>query len=174
MLLLSAALAAAAPAVATAQPPQWQADVAAVALVESWDRNESHEWLSGVAAGVDRQVYRGLSLRAEGVALRVAQAGNDALLGGITVGPRLRWRSPPSRPFVDLAAGVSYATRPAPARGTRFNYLLMATAGVETPVAGLRATIGARWFHVSNNGLAGRARNPDIQALGVVLGIGWR
>jgi hypothetical protein len=30
---------------------------------------------------------------------------------------------------------------------------------------------GVRLIHVSNNGLAGRDRNPDIEALGLQVGI---
>jgi hypothetical protein len=31
--------------------------------------------------------------------------------------------------------------------------------------------VGLRWVHVSNNGIAGRQRNPDIEALGPQLGL---
>jgi hypothetical protein len=30
---------------------------------------------------------------------------------------------------------------------------------------------GLRWVHVSNNSLAGRDRNPDIEAIGPTIGV---
>jgi hypothetical protein len=36
---------------------------------------------------------------------------------------------------------------------------------------GTHLLAGLRWIHVSNNGLAGRDRNPDIEAIGPQMGI---
>ncbi len=35
---------------------------------------------------------------------------------------------------------------------------------------GLHLLVGLRWIHVSNNGLAGSSRNPDIEAIGPQVG----
>ena len=37
--------------------------------------------------------------------------------------------------------------------------------------SGVHLLAGLKWIHVSNNGLAGRDRNPDIEAVGPTLGV---
>jgi len=65
-----------------------------------------------------------------------------------------------------------WASEITPPRGTRFNYLALGTIGAIVPLGrGLHLMAGARLIHVSNNGLAGRDRNPDIEALGPQVGI---
>jgi len=62
-----------------------------------------------------------------------------------------------------------------PDRGTRFNYLLEAGAGVWHPV-GRRTSLllKIRLLHLSNNSLKGPDHNPDIQALGAQAGVAVR
>jgi hypothetical protein len=157
---------------AVAQTPTWHASVGATALVESWDHNETRESLTGFVAGVDRQLWRALALRVEGTLLRVAQDAPGAWLGGVTIGTRARWSRSFGHPFIDLAVGVSHATRDIPVRGTASNYLILSGGGVEIPVRGFSLELAARWLHLSNNGRSGRHRNPDIQALGAVVAVG--
>ena len=157
---------------ASAQPP-WHIDVGLAAFGEAWDRNESSESLAGIVAGADRRVWRGLSIRGEVLALRVWQASEDAWLRGFTVGTRTRWGQAGIRPVMDVAVGLAGATRPVPPRGTAFNYLAVIGTGVEMPLRAAAVTVTGRWWHASNNGSAGRHRNPDIQALGIVVGVGW-
>jgi hypothetical protein len=166
------ALVAASEITAVAQTPTWHASVGASALAESWDYNESREVLAGLVFGVDRQVWRAVAVRVEGLALHVAQDTADAWLRGFTIGGRARWSRSFGHPFVDLAVGLSHATRDIPARGSASNFLIVSGGGVEIPVGDLSLELAARWLHVSNNGRAGRHRNPDIQALGAVLAIG--
>lgn len=142
-------------------------------LVEAWDLNESHERVGGVAAGLDRAVWRGLALRADLFLLRVLQEGADPWLRGMTTGVRIRGSSAGRRPFIDVAVGIADATRPTPPRGTRVNYLAALGAGIEAPWRGISLTLAGRWLHVSNNGREGRHLNPDLQTLGVTLGVGW-
>ena len=122
---------------------------------------------------MDRRVWRGLSVRGELLALRVMQADDDGWLRGFTVGTRLRWGQAGLRPVVDVAVGLSSATRPVPPRGTRFNYLAVIGTGVEMPLRALVLSVTGRWLHASNNGREGRHQNPDIQSLGAVVGVGW-
>jgi hypothetical protein len=158
----------------TAQSPSWQVDVAGVALAEAWDFNEGAESLAGLALGAQRRVWKALTVRAEGVVLHVEQAGDDGWLRGFTIGTRTRWGASRIKPFVHLGVGLSDATTPVPARGTRINFLALVGGGVQIPIrAQFLVDFGARWFHVSNNGREGRNRNPDIQALGAVIAIGW-
>ena len=62
-----------------------------------------------------------------------------------------------------------------PDRGTRFNYLLEAGAGLTQPV-GRRTSLllKFRLLHVSNNSLKGPDHNPDIQAVGAQAGVAIR
>ena len=147
----------------------------AAALREAWDFNQSTESLAGAVVGVDRRVWRGLSVRGELLALRVMQDDEDGWLRGFTIGTRLRSRNGSVRPtpVVDVAVGLSRATRPVPPEGTSFNYLAAIGAGVEMPFRASVVTVTGRWFHASNNGREGRHRNPDIQSLGVVVSVGW-
>jgi hypothetical protein len=149
-------------------------DIAAGGFAEAWDRNEASEWLSGLAAGGDRRVWRGLAVRGELVLLRVWQQADDAWLRGITVGARHRMRGGGKTMFLDVAVGVSDSTVRVPVRGTEFNYLALIGAGAEIPMGGMLFTLAGRWFHVSNSGREGRHINPDIQALGALVGVGWK
>ena len=59
-----------------------------------------------------------------------------------------------------------------PPRGTRFNYFIRSGIGIVWRAPnGLQLLGGVRWVHISNYGLAGRDRNPDIQALGISAGL---
>jgi len=153
--------------------PEWNFDVNTALFREAWDENEQIEWLAGVGAAVDRRVWRGLALRGELLALRVQQA-RVAWLRGFTVGTRARWHRSRVQPIADVAVGLSHSTAEVPVRGTRSNYLAVIGAGAETAVGQHRVSITGRWLHLSNNGREGRQRNPDIQSLGVVVGLGWR
>jgi hypothetical protein len=148
-------------------------DAGVAALREAWDWNESTESLAGIVIGADRRAWRGLSVRGELLVLRVLQQPDDAWLRGLTVGTRMRWGQAGVRPVADVAVGLSSATRPVPQRGTTFNYLAVIGAGAEMPLRSLILTVTGRWIHASNNGREGRHRNPDIQALGAVVGVGW-
>lgn len=156
---------------ADAQSPHWHVDAGGTGLVEAWDLNGARESVAGVVAGVDRRVSKALAVRTEGVVLRVSETGPDAWLRGFTVGVRNRWPRRGATPFVELAAGLSSSTRPVPPEGTAFNFLLVSGGGVEIPLGRVSLDLGARWFHVSNNGRGGN-RNPDIQTLGLVIGMG--
>jgi hypothetical protein len=157
-------------AAAEAQTPNWRVDGGVAALVEAWDHNEGRESLAGVVAGVDRRVWKALAVRTEGVVLRVSQAGRDAWLRGLTIGVRSRWQPRRVAPFVELAAGLSDSTGPVPPNGTAFNFLIVSGGGVEIPLGRTSLDLAARWFHISNNGRHGN-RNPDIQTLGLMIGL---
>ena len=74
--------------------------------------------------------------------------------------------------FWELDVGVSKAETYVPPRGTRFNYLALGGGGATVRLRhGGHLLAGLRWIHVSNNGLAGRHRNPDIEAVGPYGGI---
>ena len=91
-----------------------------------------------------------------------------AFVGGFM--PLVRWRAVDARHwsvFVEGGPGLSWSDTGVPPRGTRFNYLLLAGSGLSRRVGRqTHALLGFRWLHLSNNGRAGRSRNPDIEALG--------
>jgi hypothetical protein len=103
----------------------------------------------------------------------VWEPGGDALLVGGTFGVRQRvvkrdrWAG-----FVEVRVGVSDADRFVPPRGTRFNYVAFAGVGATFRLRrGTHAIAGFEWMHISNGGLAGRDRNPDIEAVGPKVGV---
>lgn len=160
---------------ATPLLPSWHVDFAGAAFHEAWDFNGSTESLAGAFFGIDRRVWRRVALRVELPAVHIFQNGDDAWLGGVTVGTRFRWRPGTGASlFVEISVGVSEATRPTPPRGTNFNYLALMGGGVEVPFRRVYLSVTGRWFHVSNASLEGSSRNPDIQSLGVLFGVGWR
>jgi hypothetical protein len=77
--------------------------------------------------------------------------------------------------FWEGDVGISQSDTYVPRRGTRFNYL--AIGGISTSVRlrpGLHLLSGVRLVHISNGGLAGRDRNPDIEAIGMHVGLAAR
>ena len=159
---------------AGAQQRAWHLDAAVAALAEAWDYNESRESLAGGTFGIERDIRRRVAARGEVLLLRVRQGGEDGWLRGFTIGSRARWAGRPVSPFVDIAVGLSDATVPVPVGGTTFNYLAVIGGGIDIPLRAARLCVGARWVHVSNNGREGRDRNPDIQSIGAVVGVGWK
>jgi hypothetical protein len=151
----------------------WHFDTSAAVFGEAWDRNEASESLAGLVVGADRHLWRWFTFRGEAVLLRVWQRDEDAWLRGFTIGTRARGTQPGLRPLVDIAVGLSDATRPVPIRGTEFNYLAQIGAGAEIPMGRVLLIVTGRWFHISNSGREGRHLNPDIQAIGALVGVGW-
>jgi hypothetical protein len=74
--------------------------------------------------------------------------------------------------YWEFQVGISESDTPVPPGGTRFNYLALGGIGAAWRLRpGVHALGGLRWVHVSNNSLAGRHRNPDIEAVGPMLGV---
>lgn len=178
-LLLVAAL----PAAARAQAPPpaadpfeargWHLELALHGAAETWNYNTSREEMYGLSAGLTYGVAGGLQLTARAPLYYVSQRGTDAMLFGVSAGVRGRvFRRGRLSVFLELDVGVSDADTDTPPGGTRFNYLALGGGGaVVTIRRGVHALASVRWAHVSNGGLAGRDRNPDIEALGPQLGI---
>lgn len=118
-------------------------------------------------------VRDGLAITLTAPLYYVSQRGIDGWLLGATFGLRGRiYRRSATSVFLGFEVGVSEADTFVPPRGTRFNYLALGSAGVTVrlrPRVHLLAAM--KWVHVSNNGLAGRHRNPDIEAIGPQLGV---
>jgi hypothetical protein len=149
-------------------------EFSAAMLVEAWNLNEGREWLAGGNVGIWWAFRDSAALVVEMQATRVYQAEpRNGFKQGIT--PLLRWhlhRVEPWTLFVELGPGISWSDTRVPPRGTRFNYLALGGIGVTHRLgAHSQAIAGFRLLHISNAGLEGRARNPDIEALGPYVGV---
>jgi hypothetical protein len=162
---------------ASAQPAKGAPalELAGLYLIEAWDLNGTpRDRLAGGSLGVSLPVHESWAAVIELLGMQVVrQAPPDAALVGLSALLRKRLTSGQQWSFVvEGGFGASYASVEVPARGTRFNYLLNAGAGVTRPV-GRRTSLllKIRLIHLSNNSLKGRDHNPDIQALGAQAGI---
>lgn len=148
--------------------------VAATVLIEAWDYNLTHEEIYGGLVGLAYGLRDRLSVGVELMLARVVQdVTRDAFLKGASgiVGWEA-WRRGDWSVALEAGIGVSTADVAVPRRGTRFNYLLHGGAmGVWRATRRCHLVGALRWLHVSNNSLAGRDRNPDIQAIGGHVGI---
>ncbi len=151
----------------------WTLQLASHAAFETWNYNISHEEMFAIAAGVTYGIRDGLLLTVAAPLYYIDQRGVDAWMLGVTAGVRGRlWHRGPVTAYWEFAVGISEADTDTPPRGTRFNYLALGGVGATVRIrSGLHALVGMSWVHVSNNGLAGRDRNPDIEAVGPKVGI---
>ena len=103
----------------------------------------------------------------------VSQRRNDSRVLGVTAGLRGRvYQRGRTSAFLQFDVGISDAAVALPPGGTRFNYLAIGGAGVMMQINGrLQAVAAMEVVHISNAGVAGRDRNPDIEAIGPTLGI---
>ncbi len=151
----------------------WTLQLASHAAFETWNYNISHEEMFAIAAGVTYGIRDGLLLTVAAPLYYIDQRGVDAWMLGVTAGVRGRlWHRGPVTAYWEFAVGISEADTDTPPRGTRFNYLALGGVGATVRIRSeLHALVGMSWVHVSNNGLAGRDRNPDIEAVGPKVGI---
>jgi hypothetical protein len=151
----------------------WHLELGAHGALEAWNYNISHEEMIAIIPGLTYGIRDGLQLTASWPFYFVSQRGVDAYLIGATVGVRGRvYRRERWAVFVELKVGVSEADTYVPPRGTRFNYLALGGGGVSVRVRqGVHALAGLEWIHLSNGGIAGRNRNPDIEAIGPRIGV---
>jgi hypothetical protein len=151
----------------------WNFQLAAHSAFEIWNYNGNHEEMYGFVPGISYGLSDAVAFVVTFPMYYVDQRGVDAAFQGISWGLRSRvYRRGRASIFFDVEVGVSYADTYTPPRGTRFNYLALGTVGTIVRVKrGLDLMAGVRLAHVSNNGLAGRDRNPDIEALGLHIGV---
>jgi hypothetical protein len=103
----------------------------------------------------------------------VSQRSEDAVLLGLTVGVRGRvYRRGRVSAFLQGDIGVSHTAVATPPRGTRFNYVAGGGGGVMVGVRPRLHLFGTlQLIHVSNAGVKGPGRNPDIEAFGPSIGM---
>ena len=148
-------------------------DISGGVLREAWDYNLSDEDLGGIWATLFYPVSRHWAFGVEIAGIGVHQERVPSVaIGAFAL--VARWQRPLGGGswFADTGAGLSYGSGIVPERGTQFNYVAHASVGILRPLrAGRSVTAALLWLHLSNNGLAGRSRNPDIQAVGVRVGV---
>ena len=146
----------------------WHLELGGHWAPETWNYNRSREVIEGLRAGVTYGVGNGITLLAAGPLYHVSQRGVDGYLLGATFGVRGRvLRRRRLAAYLEFEVGVSESDTFVPPGGTRFNYLALGGAGTTIRLGhGIHLVAGLKWTHVSNNSLAGRSRNPDIEAVG--------
>lgn len=149
-------------------------EVGGALLTESWNLNGTREWVGEGSFAMWYTFAKGKALVVEFHAAGITQAKpRAAFLNGIM--PIFRWRvleRGRSSMFVELGAGVSLSDTDVPPRGTRFNYLIVTSAGLTRQLTNqLHAVASARILHLSNASLMGPSRNPDIEAIGGYFGL---
>lgn len=146
----------------------WHLELGGHGAIEAWTFNTSHERLAGLDAGFTYGLGRGIVLTTSWPLTYVSQRGVDAWMMGATFGVRGRiYHRPRWSLFVGGSVGVSDADTIVPPGGTRFNYLAIGTVGVTLTIRPrIHLLSGADLVHISNGNLAGRNRNPDIEAIG--------
>jgi len=151
----------------------WHLELSAHSAFEVANYNDNHEDMLGEFAGFTYGIHEGLALRVSAPLYYVWQRGTDGYLFGVTGGLRGRLlKKPRWSAFWEFDVGVSEADTHIPPRGTRFNYLAIGGGGVTVRIRpGIHLLGGLRFLHLSNNGLAGRSRNPDLEALGPTIGV---
>ena len=151
----------------------WHLDLTVHSAFEVANYNGNHEEMFGEFAGFTYGIREGLAIRVAAPLYYVWQRGTDGTLFGVTGGLRGRLVEKPRwSAFWEFELGVSEADTYVPPRGTRFNYLAIGGGGVTVQIRpGIHLLGGLRFVHLSNNSLAGRSRNPDIEALGPMIGV---
>ena len=151
---------------------RWRAEFLAQAALEAWNYNPSHEELYGLVQGVTYGLRDGLILIARQRLYYVSQRRNDSRALGISSGLRVRvYRRGRTSAFVQFDMGIADAAVALPPGGTRFNYLAVGGGGLMMQMTRrLQAIAAVEVIHISNAGLAGPDRNPDIEAIGPSLG----
>jgi hypothetical protein len=152
---------------------RWRVEFLAQAALEAWNYNPSHEELYGLTQGVTYGLRDGLVLIARQRLFYVSQRRNDSRLLGLTTGLRGRvYQSGRASTFLQFDLGVSDAAVALPPGGTRFNYVAIGGVGATLQLNEHVHAIGViEVIHISNAGIAGHDRNPDIEAIGPTIGV---
>ena len=152
---------------------RWHIEFAVQAALEAWNYNPSHEEVYGLVQGVTYGLREGLVVTARQRLLYISQRRNDSRVLGITSGLRGRiYRRGRLSGFWQFDLGISDAAVAVPPGGTRFNYLACGGGGFIWQLnRRIDAIATLDVMHISNAGIAGPDRNPDIEAIGPSLGL---
>jgi hypothetical protein len=152
---------------------RWHFEFGGQAALEAWNYNANHEELYGLAQGLTYGLRNGLVLRMNQRFIYISQRSQDGVALCLTGGVRGRIaQRGRATVFLQGELGISYTAIAAPPRGTRFNYLAIGGGGVMMRLNGRAQIVTALdVMHLSNASLKGASRNPDIEAIGLSLGL---
>ena len=152
---------------------RWRAEFLVQAALEAWNYNPSHEELFGLVQGVTYGLRDGLVLMVRQRLYYVSQRRNDSRALAITSGLRGRvYKRGRASAFLQFDLGIADAAVALPPGGTRFNYIAIGGGGVMVQLnPRLQAIAALEVIHISNAGVAGPDRNPDIEAIGPTVGV---
>jgi len=152
---------------------RWRAEFLVQAALEAWNYNPSHEELYGLVQGVSYGLRDGLTLIARQRLYYVSQRRNDSRILGISSGLRARvYRRGRTSAFLQFDVGLADAAVALPPGGTRFNFLAIGGGGLMVQMTNrVQGIATLEVIHISNAGIAGHDRNPDIEAIGPSLGL---
>jgi hypothetical protein len=152
---------------------RWSAEFFVQGALEAWNYNPSHEELYGLVQGITYGLRDGLVVMVRQRLYYVSQRRNDSRALGITSGLRGRiFKRGRTSAFLQFDLGITDAAVALPPGGTRFNYLAIGGGGVMVQVnRRLQAIAALEVIHISNAGIAGPDRNPDIEAIGPTVGV---
>jgi hypothetical protein len=152
---------------------RWRAEFLVQGALEAWNYNPSHEELYGLVQGVTYGIREGLVLMARQRLYYVSQRRNDSRALALSCGLRVRvYRRGRTSGFLQFDLGIADAAVALPPGGTRFNYLGIGGGGLMVRINNsLQAIAAIEVIHISNAGIAGHDRNPDIEAIGPSIGI---
>lgn len=141
-------------------------------LVEVWNLNGAREAMLDGSVSFWGALGSRVAIGIEFKAAFVYQDTPGAFVQGIS--PLVRWKfndNPVWDWFLEAGPGVSWSDLETPPRGTKFNYLLQAGAGVIRKTGSSQhVVLEYRFLHLSNNGRQGTIRNPDLEMMGVYAG----
>jgi len=152
---------------------RWHVEFGLQAALEAWNYNPSHEELYCLVQGVTYGIRDGLVFVTRQRLFYVSQRANDSRVLALLAGLRGRvYHRGRASAFLGFDFGISDAAVASPPGGTRFNYLAIGGGGMTWRInRRFDAIASLDVLHMSNAGLAGPDRNPDIEAIGASLGL---
>jgi hypothetical protein len=147
-------------------------EIGVAPMIEIWNINEEHEQVIEGTASFWGAIGKRVALGAEFHHAFVVQNAPGAFVQGLSPLVRVKLtQQPKTNWYVEAGPGVSWSDLTTPVRGTKFNYLFQAGTGLIRRVGrNSHVNIAYRFFHLSNNGRAGKDRNPDLEMMGGYAG----
>lgn len=147
-------------------------EVGVAPLVEIWNLNDHREPMLEASVSFWGAIGSRVVVGVEFQHAFVFQHTPGAFVQGIS--PLVRWKfidNPRWDWFVEAGPGVSWSDLETPPRGTKFNYLFQAGAGVMRRAGrNHHVVVAYRFLHLSNNHRESREHNPDLEMMGVYAG----
>jgi hypothetical protein len=147
-------------------------ELGASPMFEIWNINEEHEQvIEGTLAFWGSPSNR-VAIGIEFHHAWILQNAPGAFVQGVSPLIRIKLTNKPRwNWYVEAGPGVSWSDLTTPVRGTKFNYLFQSGTGFMRRVGrNSHAAIAYRFFHLSNNGRAGKDHNPDLEMMGLYTG----